>query len=45
MLDLLHNAEPLEVRYILRIVTGKMMIGVADMTIVDAIRLTKLKPL
>ncbi len=39
LLDLLHNAEPLEVRYILRIVTGKMRIGVADMTIVDAIAL------
>jgi len=37
LLDLLHNAEPVEVRYILRIVTGKMRIGVADMTIVDAI--------
>jgi DNA ligase-1 len=37
LLDLLHSAEPVEVRYILRIVTGKMRIGVADMTIVDAI--------
>ncbi len=37
LLDLLHNAVPLEVRYLLRIVTGKMRIGVADMTIVDSI--------
>ncbi|MCL5408071.1 MAG: ATP-dependent DNA ligase [Candidatus Thermoplasmatota archaeon] len=37
LLDLLQNAEPVEVRYLLRIVTGKMRIGVADMTIVDAI--------
>ncbi|MEM0138115.1 MAG: ATP-dependent DNA ligase [Thermoplasmatales archaeon] len=35
--DILQNAEPLEVRYIIRIVTGKLRIGVADMTIVDAI--------
>lgn len=39
LLDLLHNAEPVEVRYIIRIVTGKMRIGVADMTIVDSIAL------
>ncbi|MEM0134782.1 MAG: ATP-dependent DNA ligase, partial [Thermoplasmatales archaeon] len=37
LMDLLQNAEPLEVRYLLRIVTGKMRIGVADMTIVDSI--------
>ncbi|MGC8645387.1 MAG: ATP-dependent DNA ligase [Thermoplasmata archaeon] len=35
--DLLQNAEPVEVRYIIRIVTGKLRVGVADMTIVDAI--------
>ncbi|MEM0141250.1 MAG: ATP-dependent DNA ligase [Thermoplasmatales archaeon] len=35
--DLLQSAEPVEVRYIIRIVTGKLRIGVADMTIVDAI--------
>ncbi|MEM4213070.1 MAG: ATP-dependent DNA ligase, partial [Thermoplasmatales archaeon] len=35
--DILQNAKPLEVRYIIRIVTGKLRIGVADMTIVDAI--------
>ncbi|MGC8561888.1 MAG: ATP-dependent DNA ligase [Thermoplasmata archaeon] len=37
LLDLLQNAEPVEIRYLLRIVTGKMRIGVADMTIVDSI--------
>lgn len=37
LLDLLNNATPLEARYIIRIVTGRMRIGVADMTIVDAI--------
>ena len=37
LLDLLQNADPVEVRYLLRIVTGKMRIGVADMTIVDSI--------
>lgn len=37
LLDLLHNADPVEVRYLIRIVTGKMRIGVADMTIVDSI--------
>ncbi len=35
--ELLQNSEPLEARYITRIVLGKMRIGVADMTIVDAI--------
>jgi DNA ligase-1 len=39
LLDLLHSAESVEVRYLLRIVTGKMRIGVADMTIVDSIAL------
>lgn len=37
LLELLQNASSLEIRYILRIVTGKMRIGVADMTIVDSI--------
>ncbi len=35
--DLLHDATPTEARYILRIVVGKMRLGVADMTIVDAL--------
>ncbi len=35
--DLLHDAEPKEARYILRTVVGKMRLGVADMTIIDAL--------
>jgi DNA ligase-1 len=35
--DLLHDASPKEARYILRTVVGKMRLGVADMTIVDAL--------
>ncbi|MFQ5838744.1 MAG: ATP-dependent DNA ligase, partial [Thermoplasmata archaeon] len=35
--DLLHDAKPKEARYILRTVVGKMRLGVADMTIVDAL--------
>lgn len=35
--ELLQNSTPVEARYIIRIVIGKMRIGVADMTIVDAI--------
>ncbi len=35
--ELLHDATPLEARYITRIVCGKMRLGIADMTIVDAL--------
>ena len=35
--DLLGNATPREAKYILRMVVGKMRLGVADMTIVDAL--------
>ncbi len=35
--DLLHDATPKEARYILRTVVGKMRLGVADMTIIDAL--------
>ncbi len=35
--DLLNDATPVEARYILRVVVGKMRLGVADMTIVDAL--------
>jgi len=34
---LLASAQPKEAKYILRIVTGKMRLGVADMTILDAL--------
>jgi DNA ligase-1 len=35
--DLLQNADPLEAKYIVRIVLERLRIGLADMTIVDAI--------
>jgi DNA ligase-1 len=35
--DLLHNATPEEAKYISRIVTGHMRLGVAAMTVVDAL--------
>ena len=35
--DLLGNATPKEAKYIVRMVVGKMRLGVADMTIVDAL--------
>ncbi len=38
--DLLGNATPLEAKYIVRMVVGKMRLGVADMTIVDALATT-----
>jgi len=34
---LLASAQPKEAKYILRIVTGKMRLGVADMTVLDAL--------
>ncbi len=37
--NLLNDAEPLEGRYILKIVTGKLRLGVADYTILDALAL------
>src|SRR2546422_7236077 len=38
--DLLSNATPREAKYIVRMVVGKMRLGVADMTIVDALAST-----
>jgi len=38
--DLLQSATPKEAKYIVRIVVGKMRLGVADMTIVDALAST-----
>ena len=38
--DLLGTATPREAKYIVRMVVGKMRLGVADMTIVDALALT-----
>lgn len=38
--ELLSNATPQEAKYIVRMVIGKMRLGVADMTIVDALAVT-----
>ena len=38
--ELLTDAQPREARYLVRIVVGKMRLGVADMTIVDALAAT-----
>jgi DNA ligase-1 len=35
--ELLHDSSPLEARYISRMVCGKMRLGIADMTVVDAL--------
>ncbi|MEE9224226.1 MAG: ATP-dependent DNA ligase [Thermoplasmata archaeon] len=35
--DLLHNSKPVEAKYITRSVMGKMRLGVADMTLIDAL--------
>jgi len=37
LVALLKDAEPQEARYLLRTVTGKLRLGVADMTIIDAL--------
>ncbi|HYS72403.1 MAG TPA: ATP-dependent DNA ligase [Thermoplasmata archaeon] len=38
--DLLGNATPREAKYIIRMVVGKMRLGIADMTIIDALAST-----
>ena len=38
--DLLASASPVEAKYIVRTVVGKMRLGIADMTIVDALAAT-----
>jgi len=35
--DLLHDSAPKEAKYIIRTVLGKMRLGIADMTVVDAL--------
>ncbi len=35
--ELLHDAQPLDARYIARTVVGKLRLGVADMTVIDAL--------
>ena len=37
LVELLNSATPLEARYILRTVVGKLRLGIADMTILDAL--------
>ncbi|MFA6679650.1 MAG: DNA ligase, partial [Candidatus Methanomethylophilaceae archaeon] len=38
--NMLHNSEPIEARYLCRIVTGRMRVGAASMTILDALAQT-----
>lgn len=38
--NMLHDSEPIEARYLCRIVTGRMRTGVAAMTILDALALS-----
>ena len=38
--ELLHDSSPKEAKYIIRTVVGKMRLGIADMTIVDALAAT-----
>ncbi|MBI0583402.1 MAG: ATP-dependent DNA ligase [Methanomassiliicoccus sp.] len=37
--DILHDAKPVEARYIARIVTGRMRLGVASQTVIDSLAL------
>ena len=37
LLELLQDGEPLEARYVVRTVVGKLRLGIADMTILDAL--------
>lgn len=37
--ELLHNASPLEARYLVRLVGGKLRLGVADQTLLEALSL------
>lgn len=41
--ELLHNASPLEGRYLARLVTGKLRLGVADQTLLEALALYEAK--
>ena len=38
--DILHDARPLEAKFIMRTLLGKLRLGVADMTILDALAVT-----
>jgi DNA ligase N terminus. len=37
LLELLQDGEPLEAKYVIRTVVGKLRLGIADMTIIDAL--------
>lgn len=41
LVELLNNATPLEARYIVRFVTGRLRLGVGDPTILDALSVAK----
>jgi len=41
--ELLHDAKPLDGKYIVRTVVGKLRLGVADMTVIDALAVNYLK--
>ncbi len=41
--ELLHDAEPLDGRYIVRTVVGKLRLGIADMTVIDALAVQYLR--
>lgn len=38
--ELLHDSKPLDAKYILRTVSGKLRLGIADMTIIDALAIS-----
>lgn len=41
--ELLHDATPLDGRYIVRTVVGKLRLGIADMTVIDALAVHSLR--
>ncbi len=43
LVELLNNASPLEARYIVRFVLGRLRLGVGDPTILDALSVAKIK--
>ncbi|MFA5771495.1 MAG: ATP-dependent DNA ligase [Thermoplasmata archaeon] len=38
--DIIHDSTPVEAKYIARFLTGKLRLGIADMTLLDALALT-----
>jgi len=43
LVELLNNASPLEARYIIRFVLGRLRLGVGDPTVLDALSVAKMK--